>query len=163
MANIMEVVAQPLTDDAFASFGQVIDRLMHPGRKFFNEALANRRAGADVNLSLARLDPVTDLPLQAYELERHEFSSQTFLPIDVLRYLVIVAPMAADGGPDVAGVCAFVANGDQGITYRLNTWHHGMMVLDAPGSFAVLMWCDGTSGDEEIRSLDQPFSVFLPD
>jgi ureidoglycolate lyase len=159
----MEIMAQSLTADAFALFGEVIDPLTYPGRKFFNEGLANARAGAEVNLSRARLDPLTDLPLLARELERHEFSSQTFLPINVSRYLIIVAPMAADGGPDVAGVCAFVANGDQGITYRLNTWHHGMRVLDEPGDFAVLMWCDGTSDDEEFRSLDQPFSVFLPD
>ena len=156
-------MAQPLTAEAFAPFGQVIDRISQPGRKFFNEALANARAGADVDLSLARLDPLTEFPLLATELERHEFSSQTFLPIDVARYLVIVAPTGADGGPDITGVRAFIANSHQGITYRLNTWHHGMTVLDAPGEFAVLMWCDGTSGDEEFRSLDQPFRVVVPE
>lgn len=159
----MEILIQPLTVQTFEPFGEVIEPLGQPGRTFFNDALASARPGADVNLSLARLEPLTDLPLLAHELERHEFSSQTFLPMNVSRYLVIVAPMAADGGPDVAEVRAFVANGDQGITYRMNTWHHGMTVLDRPGEFAVLMWCDGTDGDEEFRTLDQPFSVQFPD
>ncbi len=159
----MEIVAQPLTADAFALFGEVIDCLDKPGRNFYNAALANGRENAAVDLSIARVDPFTDLPLVARELERHEFSSQTFIPIDVARYLVIVAPGGADGGPDAAGARAFIANGRQGITLRLNTWHHSMTVLDAPAEFAVLMWCDGGSGDEEFRDLSQPFKVIVGD
>lgn len=159
----MEIVAEPLTEAAFHEFGQVIECLTEPGRKFFNDALANSRPGAKVDLSLARLNPVSGSKLLARELERHEYSSQTFLPIRVSRYLVIVAPGDADGGPDAAGARAFVANGRQGLTYHLNTWHHGLTVLDAPGEFAVLMWCDGGAGDEEFRTLDSPFSVIIPD
>ena len=159
----MEIVAQPLTADAFAAFGEVLDCLDEPGRNFYNASLANGRKDAAVDLSIARVNPCTDLPLAARELERHEFSSQTFIPIDVARYLVVVAPAAADGGPDAAGARAFIATGRQGITLRLNTWHHSMTVLDAPGEFAVLMWCDGGSGDEEFRDLSQPFNVLVND
>ena len=56
-----------------------------------------------------------------------------------------------------------VATGDQGITYRTGAWHHGVTVLNEPGDFAVLMWCDGTSGDEEFVPLVTPFSVIVPD
>ncbi|MCC7411106.1 MAG: ureidoglycolate lyase [Gammaproteobacteria bacterium] len=158
----VEVLAEPLTCAAFAPFGTVIESLSKPGRVFFNDDLGSARPRARFDLSLARLEPMAALTLEATELERHEFSSQTFLPLDVGRYLVIVAPSAPDGGPSVAGARAFVADGRQGITYRRNTWHHGLKVLDRPAQFAVLMWCDGTSGDEEFRALAQPFTVTVP-
>jgi len=73
------------------------------------------------------------------EAPRHEFSSQTFVPLDVGRWLVVVCPHALLGGPDVAHGRAFIAGPDQGITYRMNTWHHGLTVLVRPGRFAIFM------------------------
>jgi ureidoglycolate lyase len=35
-------------------------------------------------------------------------------------------------------------------------------ILDRPGRFAVVMWRDGTSTDEEFRTLEVPFTVELP-
>lgn len=158
----MEIVAEILTPDAFAPFGEVIEGLSKPGRAFYNRELASTRTRARFDLSLALVNP-TPPPLRASVMERHEFSSQTFLPLRVARYLVVVAPGTPDGGPDVDRARAFIAAGCQGITYRMNTWHHGLTVLDQPGEFAVLMWCDGSRGDEEFRPLEQPFSVAVPD
>jgi len=45
---------------------------------------------------------------------------------------------------------ALIAGHDQGITYRMNTWHHGFTVLDWPGRFAYSCGLDGSSGDEEF-------------
>jgi ureidoglycolate hydrolase len=64
---------------------------------------------------------VGGLPLEVKLLERHEFSSQTFVPLDVGRWLVVVCPHAPLGGPDVAHSRALIAGPDQGITYRMNT------------------------------------------
>ncbi len=79
------------------------------------------------------------------------------------RYLVIVAPDSLNGDPDLNNVRAFLADGCQGITYRRGTWHHGMTVLDDVAKMAVLMWCDGSSGDEEFLDISTPFYVVLPD
>jgi ureidoglycolate lyase len=157
----MNVIAEPLTPEAFAPFGTVIQGLSDPGRVFFNEGLASSRSNARFDLSLALLNPLAEMPLRATVMERHEFSSQTFLPLRVARYLIIVAPAAARGGPDTNLARAFVASGRQGLTYRMNTWHHGLTVLDEPGEFAVLMWCDGSKGDEEFCTLEQPFTVIV--
>ena len=90
--------------------------------------------------------PTPDRPLKSETLERHEFSSQSFVPVDVGRWLIVVAPHAAKGGPDMADARAFIANGQQGVTYKPDTWHHGLTTLDQPGRFAVFMWRAGTTG-----------------
>jgi ureidoglycolate lyase len=157
----MEVISQPLTKDAFAPFGDVIDVPDVAGRTYYEEALGNLRPTAHASLSVSLKPETTDRPLRAELLERHEFSSQTFMPLDVGRWLIVVAPHAKVGGPDLAGVKAFIANGRQGVTYRPNTWHHGLTVLDRPGCFAIFMWRDGGKGDEEFVPVE-PFTIRIP-
>ena len=57
---------------------------------------------------------------------------------------------------------AFVARAGQGVTYAMGTWHHPLTVLDGPASFAVLMWRDGTSADEEFVPVSSPVTVVVP-
>lgn len=152
------VQAQPLTAEAFAPFGDVIDVPSEAGRKYYEDALGNLRAGAWPSLSISQREPVTERPVRAELLERHEFSSQTFMPIESGRWLVIVAPHAAAGGPDLSGVRAFIATGKQGVTYRPNTWHHGHTVLERTSRFAVFMFRDGGTGDEEFVPVP-PFTI----
>jgi ureidoglycolate lyase len=132
-----------------------------PGRKYYEDALGNLRPSAHPSLSLSLKAETPDRPLKADLLERHEFSSQTFVPIDVARWLIVVAPHAKVGGPDLAAVRAFIATGRQGVTYKPDTWHHGLTVLDKPGRFAVFMWRDGGKGDEEFVPV-APFTIRIP-
>jgi len=152
------LIVEPLTAQAFAPFGDVIDLPARPGRTYYNGALGNLREQAAPNLSLTMREPAGELPLRAHLLERHEFSSQTFVPIDVHAYLVVVAPHRPEGGPDAARARAFLARGDQGVTYRPNTWHHGLTVFGRPATFAVFMWQAGGEGDEEFVEVE-PFMV----
>jgi len=160
--GVLRIVAEPLRPESFEPFGQVLSAPRASGRAFFNEALQNTRESARVDLSIATLAPLDALPLQACVMERHPCSSQTFLPLAVSRYLVVVAPDAPGGGPDTGAARAFLADGSQGVTYRCGVWHHGMTVLDRPARMAVLMWCDGSAGDEEFLDLSAPFEVLLP-
>lgn len=155
----MRIVAQPLTADAFAPYGDVLAPPPDFGRVYFEKGLQNGRLTAWPSLSVARVRPLDRLPLEAKVMERHQFSSQSFLPLDVSRWLVIVAPPAIDGGPDVTRAVAFVAGAGQGVTYHMGTWHHPLTPLDRPASLAVFMWRDGTTTDEEFRTLAIPFSV----
>ena len=155
----MALIARPLTAEAFAPFGAVFEAPSEPGRVPAHDGLSNRRPGAAPSLRLTRLAPLARLPVRAELFERHAFSSQTFLPLAVGRYLVIVAPDATAGGPDGAGARAFIGRAGQGVTYRAGLWHHGMTALDQPATFAVLMWCDGTSGYEEFVTLPAPLTV----
>ena len=158
----MRIVAQTLTRNAFAPYGDVLEAPAEFGRAYFDEGLRTSRPTARPSLSVSHVRPLARLPLEAKVLERHEFSSQSFLPLDVARWLVIVAPAAADGGPDSGRAVAFLAGPGQGVTYHAGTWHHPLTILDRPGRFAVVMWRDGTSTDEEFRTLTMAFTVDVP-
>jgi ureidoglycolate lyase len=155
----MVIVPEPLRAEAFAPFGDVLEAPLDLGRNFFGDGLANRRAGAAPSLAVAHVPPLTVLPLVATRMERHEFSSQSFLALDVSRWLVIVAPKDADGRPDTARARAFLAGPGQGVTYRADTWHHPLTVLDREARLAVLIWLEHSQTDEEFVTLDQPFTV----
>ena len=157
----MQIEPQPLTREAFAPFGDVIDVPSAAGRTYYEDALGNLRADARPSLSVSQREPSTERPIRAELLERHEFSSQTFVPLDVARWLIVVAPHAKAGGPDVTQVRAFIATGKQGVTYKPNTWHHGLTTLDRPGRFAVFMFRDGVKGDEEFVPV-APFTIRIP-
>ena len=163
MTELLQVIAGPLNAEAFRPFGQVFEAPLQPGRKSFNEILENSRANACVDLSIVTISPLGKLPMRVKTLERHPYTSQTFVPIRVSRYLVIVAPDKPDGAPDIDKVRCFLANGRQCVTYRRGLWHHDMTVLDETAEVAILMWCDGSSDDEELLDVDAPFEVLLPD
>jgi ureidoglycolate lyase len=164
-------VAQPLSAEAFAPFGQVISAGLSSGasanqgtavRFDWAAQLENGRSAARPNLAVFRSAPQA-LPKAIVLLERHPHSTQAFLPMACARYLVIVAPDRADGGPDTSRVQAFVCLPGQGINYRRGVWHHPMIALDAPADFAMLAWEDGSSGDCEEHPLpsSEQFAVTL--
>jgi ureidoglycolate lyase len=156
----MEVIPQPLTKEAFAPYGDVIAVPQEAGRIYYEEALGNLRPNARPSLSMTFRLPTPDRPLKAELMERHEFSSQSFVPVDVGRWLVVVAPHAPGGGPGMARVAAFIATGQQGVTYKPDTWHHGLTVLDRPGRFGVFMWRAGTADEEFVPVA--PFTIRIP-
>ena len=129
----MRLTVRRLTAEAFALFGQVIQaRVAAIGWRARVAALENRRPAAVPHLAVTRLVP-TALPVRATALERHPFSSQTFVPTDLSRYLV------ADVTLDV--------------NYAPGAWHHPMAILDRPGEYVVLRWYDGSPADTEWRDL----------
>jgi ureidoglycolate lyase len=154
----LPITAEPLTAEAFAPFGEVFTRPADPGRLDPRLLLENGRPGARPMVTLIRVAP-KQVPLEVTMLERHPHSSQTFVPVQVARYLVIVAPKQPGGGPDLAQVRAFIVAGNQGVNYHRDTWHHGLTVLDKEGEFAVFMWNDGSDEDTEFLPLSESFVV----
>lgn len=145
----MRLTLEPLTAEAFAPFGEVLEATREPGRVYFERALGNRREGTHPSISLTHRLP-TALPMESTTMERHPTTSQSFIPMDAARWLVIVAPHAAKGGPDMGRARAFLARPDQGITYGVDVWHHPFTVLDRPQRFAIMMWRDGSPLDDEF-------------
>lgn len=155
------IIAEPLTAERFAPFGDVFSRPAEPGRLDPQLQLENGCPGARPVLTLIRVAP-RQVPLEVTMMERHPHSSQTFIPMKVTRYLVIVAPKQPDGGPDLAAIRAFVVTADQGVSYHPDTWHHGLAVIDDEGEFTVLTWNDGGNADTEFLSLAESFVVVTP-
>ncbi len=150
---------EPLTAAAFAQFGAVIEQPRQAGdRSFYTSWLGSERSGMTPRLHVNRLMPA-QLPYSIDTLERHPYAAQIFIPLEVSRYVVVVAPDAESGGPDAARAVAFVAPGNVGVLYRQGVWHSGAAVLDGPGSFTVLMWRNDTADDEEFVSLEQAIEL----
>ncbi len=153
------VRVEPLSAAAFAPFGDVVaaDLLAEAAagkaanqgsatRFDFAATLESSRAGAKPNLAVFRAEG-RELPFRLRLLERHPCSTQAFLPLVCTRFLICVAPTAADGLPDLTGVRAFLCLPGQGINYRRGVWHHPIIALDAGGSFAMLAFEDGGPDD----------------
>ncbi|MBZ9799872.1 ureidoglycolate lyase [Mesorhizobium sp. ES1-4] len=153
------ISVEPVTTQGFAPFGQLLPlRSPTEARLDLFEELANLRKGAKPRMSLMSIPP-TSLPIAAVQMERHVFSSQTFIPQQCEAYLVLVAPHASDGRPDMAGAKAFHVPGNVGINYCANTWHHPITVLGRPARFLVLTFVDGTPEDEQFVSLSEPVAI----
>lgn len=90
-------------------------------------------------------------------LEQHPYSTQTFLPLgkssgNKWAYMVIVSKTNAFGTPDLNTVEAFVAKGNQAVTYGAGTWHAPMIALDGTIDFGVLINENGVP-EEDCREV----------
>lgn len=154
----MRISVRPIEAGAFAPFGQLLEtpgasnRLDHAG------AVANLRDQANINVAVVRALPLA-LPHNITDMERHPFSSQAFFPLNVEKYLVMVAPQGDGDAPDMAGLQAFSVGGHQGINYNAGTWHHPLGTIGAPGEFAVLMWEDGGDRDTDWSKVTADVTV----
>lgn len=143
--DALRLVIRPITADLFAPFGALLDQPDPLPRQDRATAIENGRPGVDPNLALIRSEPYRDaMPLR--RLEQHPFSSQSFLPLAVAAYVVVVA-LDRDGAPDPGTLAAFTVPGHVGLTYRAGAWHAHMMTREAPGTFAMLVYEDGSEAD----------------
>ena len=150
---VPRIAAEPLTAAGFAPFGELVTSPERPGRRRADR-LVEFASDRSMVLSTTHAE-CSEPPVTVTELERHPHSSQTFLPLEVSRWLLIVT-----ASPAVGDVRAFVAGPGVGVTIGRGVWHHGLVVLDAPGHFAVLMGKDDAT-DTEVTEV-QSFEV-VPD
>lgn len=156
----MTLSPKPLTQEAFARFGDVIEL---PGAQHFpiNKGFTERHhdlADVDVQMSdghalisIFRCQPRPS-PLQLDLMERHPLGSQAFYPLQDRDWLVVVA--GEDDPCDPDNLHAFHATGRQGVNYARNTWHHPLLVLQPDSDFLVVD--RGGPGDNlEERELSQ--------
>ena len=119
-------------------------------------------------------------------LERHPFTTQTFIPLGLsaseaqkARYLVVVAPSLSpsseddeipvpvptesSGPPDLKRIRAFMANGAQAVTYGPGTWHAPMVVIGkSPIDFVVVQFANGVGIEDcQERDLDSGQSILV--
>lgn len=138
------LVCQPLTRQAFAPFGEVIETA---GAAHFpiNQGTTERyhdlaevdvaSGGGRPLISIFRAQPRPQ-PIRLEVMERHPLGTQAFYPLQPRDWLLIVSD--SEDPLDPAGLNAFRATGQQGVNYARNTWHHPLLVLDPDSDFLVV-------------------------
>ena len=135
--------AAPLTREAFAPFGEVIEKAGSPsfpinaGNCQRHHALATTDIegdGARAVISIFDARPYA-LPLALPLVERHPLGSQAFFPLTARRWLVVVFE-DEDGRP--VRPAAFLAGPNQGVNIARGVWHAVLTPLDAAADFLVV-------------------------
>ena len=179
------ITARPLSPQLFAPFGGVMsaDHQIAHGQSLaanygtatkihkvapvvnrYLQCPSGRSASANWNIFRCRAPThliaegggaATGHTYAAKVLERHPFSTQTFVPMALrldYAYLVIVARSHPSTHlPDPASAEAFVCRGNQSVTYGAGTWHAPMVVIDASVphiDFAVLVHENGVPDED---------------
>ena len=134
---------QPLTREAFAPFGQVIEREGAPNFPInagkctrYHDLAKIETTGEKARpmISLLRGEPYA-LPLELGMVERHPLGSQAFVPLTDFPFLVVVAE-ETEGGPGEP--IAFRTAPGQGVNIGRNVWHGILTPLDGVSDFAVV-------------------------
>jgi allantoicase len=149
--SLRKIPALPLTPEAFAPYGQVIqsypDIASAPrsvkitpanfgtATKYHKLSLLQSSypgdVGATTGISVFRCQPAevakngTRREVVLNALERHPFTNQAFLPMSQDKdnvYLVVVAKNGLEDRPDIGTLRAFVARGNQGVVYNTGIW-----------------------------------------
>ncbi|WP_425091316.1 ureidoglycolate lyase [Tropicimonas sp. S265A] len=137
-----DIRARPLTAEAFAPFGDVLELRATPD-KMINEGLCGRHhdlarldfgPNGRAGISLFDAKPRT-LPYCLKMMERHPEGSQAFLPMSLSPFLVVVAP---DAGGSPGRPHAFITAPGQGVNYHRGVWHGVLTPLTSHGLFAVI-------------------------
>lgn len=160
------LTAAPLTREAFAPFGDVLDTDWHD-RFHINAGMAERfhdmakveatGPEAKVIISIFRGNPYP-FPLQLKLVERHPFGSQAFMPLTPAPFLVVVCPDRLDGPGQPH---AFVTAPGQGVNYHRNVWHAVLTPIGQKQDFLVVdRGGDGNNLEEFV--FDEPFEIRLP-
>lgn len=162
----LQLTVAPLTAEAFAPFGDVIETAGSSPLSI-NEGTTERfhdLAGVDVDekdghplINIFRGQPRPQ-PIEIKMVERHPLGSQAFIPLQESPWLVVVAPVGET--VDIGALRAFRATGKQGVNYRRGVWHHPLLVLKPDQEFLVVdrggrgQNCDEIWFEGQIASLN---------
>lgn len=155
--------AEPLTAQAFAPFGAVIEAKGEPSFEI-NQGMCDRfhdlarievaDAEGAPGISIGHGRPYT-LPLVLRMVERHPKGSQAWIPLDGDPFLVVVAPdeNGVPGRP-----LAFLTRPGQGVNYHQGTWHGVLTPLVRPQHFLIVDRVGpGTNLAEHV--FDEPWTI----
>jgi ureidoglycolate lyase len=136
------LAAEPLTREAFAPFGEVLEvegaelRMINEGNTLRFHGLAHVDAASEGGKPIVSLLRASRRELIVRMLERHPLSSQMFYPLSRHDWLVVVA--LGSERPDLASIRCFRATGEQGVNYACHTWHHTVLILHPAQDFLVV-------------------------
>ena len=127
---------EKLDSNVFSRFGNIIEKKNASELRSINQGTTTRyhniseldleskngNSGISIFSGIPR-----DLPIEIKIMEKHPIASQSFLPIQDYDWLIIVSEEKNEL-PDLNTLRCFQVNGDTGITYNKNIWHHPLLV-----------------------------------
>ena len=161
-ATDRQIRLKPLTETAFAEFGDVLAVKANPDQ-IINQGMCGRHhdlakvvfaEGGQAGISVFDATPRA-LPYTLDMMERHPKGSQAFVPMHDASFLVIVA---ADEDGQPGRPQAFLTAPHTGINIHKNIWHGVLTPLSAPGLFAVI---DRIGNDTNLEEhwFDEAYTV----
>ena len=144
------VRAEPLSDGAFAPFGQVVAA---------GDAVMELRDGEAFHLNVLHYERQ---PLQCDHLNRHHKATQALVALAGKPTLLVVAPGAYDFSDEdhLAHVRAFICDGSAGVNLALATWHWGPYPLSDHVDL-VNVQGRGFADDNEVAYLERDLGVVV--
>lgn len=161
------ITAQPLTREAFARFGDVIDTdcdthyPINAGKcERYHDLCKVEIKGENprVLVSIFKGTPY-EFPLKLTMVERHPLGSQAFMPLSPQPFLVVVCE-DEDGEPGTPH--AFLTAPGQGVNYPPNLWHGVLTPVGSAQDFVVIdRGGDGNNLEEHF--FQEPWEIILPE
>lgn len=168
---LTKIKAEALDFEAYSPYGQVIQASERSSWRPANMGTSKRfdhlckldnlrDLAAKLNVCIFQCSPLSKLPLEMKLLEKHEHSTQAFIPMDKsCRYLAIVC--LGQDAPDLNTLKAFIVEGACGISYFPGVWHYPMTALDSQIDFTCLVYEDGSKADCTVVQLKQTILIEL--
>ena len=139
--NVIRLKVQPMTREAFAPFGVLIDS----------------RGSVEIDLSEGRpsLTGATaePRPMMFDFMARHKRTMQVFSPLASSQSVIAVAPPSDADAPEVAQVVAFLVDGRLPYAYHKGTWHTPPFPLNEWASYLVVDRSGTLDDDWELVDL----------
>ncbi|HEX8491576.1 MAG TPA: ureidoglycolate lyase [Pyrinomonadaceae bacterium] len=151
--NIVHLKVQPMTREAFAPFGVLLDS----------------RGSVDIDLGegVPSLTGATAewRPFKFDFMARHVRTMQVFSPLASSQAVIAVAPPGSASAPDVEKVVAFFVDGKLPYAYHRGTWHTPPFPVREWASFLVVDRSGTLDDDWELIDLrmvcDTTFEIEL--
>ena len=130
------ILIEQLDTNIFSNFGKIIQKKNALELRSINQGTTTRHhnisklslesKNGNSGISVFSGSP-RSFPLKIKIMEKHPIASQSFLPIQDYDWLVVVSEEKNEL-PDLSTLRCFHVNGDTGITYHENVWHHPLLV-----------------------------------
>ena len=134
---MIKIKIEKINKKNFLPFGHLIQK-NHSVKEFnINQGTTKRfHQISNLDLNLEKGQPSISIfegtprpkPIIIKIMEKHPLATQTFLPIQDFNWLTVVA-LEDTSLPDLSSLRCFSVNGNTGLTYNKNTWHHPLLVL----------------------------------
>ena len=148
-----------ISRELFEPYGDIISKGMENNNYIINQGYCERfDEVAPVILLDEKAKPIISIfsatprkrPIKIDYLEMHPLSSQAFMPIQKIDWLVVVAN-DNHGSPDLSSMKYFAVPGDVGISYNPSVWHFPLLVNTAQDFLVIDRSSASDKNKENLR------------